>query len=290
MENNQVVVPPVQEISEVKLGSSGQQNKQPLKMIMFLLLGFLLISAGAIFGYFYRDSHLNLVGTNEVSQNNDQIIKVESTDLSTSLETYTNTKLGFTIQYPNSLNIIPVDADPKAENREYIRKCESGEIDGCGGSRSPDFRVDFQQGGEDTLFSVVVYQLPMVKYGLADLLKNTFSYGVRVADLNNISNLSSKDKLALSKENLLSTLTFIEPEKSLLCLWDTEISLGFDPVDDKEYIDDNIEGLVLISGYYVNPKSGVCEKAEYYSWLGQQDTHKPPFETQEDCRLTCSDK
>ena len=200
-------------------------------------------------------------------------------------ETYTNTKLGFYIRYPKTLKLKSVEANPKAEYREYNRKCESGEIDGCGGSRYPDFRTDFVDSNGITIFSVTVYQLPVKDYGLGDIEKDNFTYGVNIANLEETGNYSSSDKSLIEK--IPSTLAFIGPDKPLSCLWSTELGPGFDPIKDNVYIEENKNSLSLLSGYLYDESVKSCNKTSFYTWTDQKDTDAPPFKTQDECQSTC---
>jgi len=257
----------------------------------------LALAATGIFGYnYYRSSQQPAITAVPTPT------QVTQTPANTELETYSNTKLGYTIKYPKSLNIKVIEADPKAENREYIRKCESGEIEGCGGARSPDFRTDFKQGNVP-LFSVSVYQQQVLDSGLGDILRDTFTYAVSrstttenlspeelsgaITNATNVESLSIEEINFLTKENLLSQLEFIEPDAPLLCLWDVELGPGFDPEEDKEYIEEHKEDLYLHSGYYVSPLSESCESTSFYSWDTQLEKDKPPFTTENDCLNTC---
>lgn len=237
---------------------------------------------------------LNLKSDKNKSLPSPEVITQDTTSTpaqKTYLETYTDTKLGYTIKYPSSLGISIIEGTPKQDYLQYVEDCETGKIDGCGGSRYPDFRKYFMIN-DTYIFSISVYQLPVVDFGLADLVRDNFSYEIFGFNGQYDKILSSYPDLAwVTEDNLLSQFEFIEPDLPLSCLWDTTLA-GFEPDDDREYIrkyiEENKENLSLYSGYFVNPSTNKCEFTEIYAWGSEENNDIPPFSTLEECLNTCT--
>lgn len=202
----------------------------------------------------------------------------------TDWRTYSNTKYGFSIKYPQTLDLRPTEFDQKKARRDYVNKCESGEIEGCGGGRWPDFLINFILPNNNTLFSVGIYQLPVKSSGLADVENDNFSYSVRL-NPDEVDKLKSDEK-EMTKQ-ISSTLSFVAPDMPLSCLWLPDFGPGFDPIKDKDYIEQNIQNLVKLHGFYYLATSNVCKEITFYTWEGQEKTDAPPFTTSTECVLKC---
>lgn len=136
----------------------------------------------------------------------------------TPLATYRNDKFGFTLEYPREWNLVAREHDIQADAREYQQKCASGEINGCGGMRWPDYQVRFYQDGVHA-FDVNIHVIP-----LADLMngKENAGFTFVVQRVNTNPDFTTGATFAISEstnQHLQDTLAFIPTTKPLGCLW-----------------------------------------------------------------------
>lgn len=201
-------------------------------------------------------------------------------------ELYKNSKFGFFVKYPSELNLTPKEFDIKANQREYIQKCETGVYKGCGGGRWPDYKIIFTRQNGNSAFDVRIYQLP-VKQSFGGVEKDSFTFIVSTGGYFG-ENIESEPVDEQTLDLISSTLGFIKPDKPLACLWSTEGGPGFDPEKDKEYIDEWGDNLTLLFGYYFSQSKQSCQKTTFYTWKEQTDTDASPFNTLDECVSSCS--
>jgi hypothetical protein len=127
--------------------------------ILKILLAFLglvvLVTAGFGSGYWYRGKLVKPESKPTVESRGDCIKPLSAPDTS-NWKTYRNEELGFEIKYPDELSIIkPLDYSRQIKEyfSEYTRKCESGEIEGCGGGPLPIYMFKFQTFYQEKLRS-----------------------------------------------------------------------------------------------------------------------------------------
>jgi len=219
--------------------------------------------------------------------------KAKIKDTTVNWKLYKNDKFGFTIKYPSSLELYPEDYDIKKAIQEYIYKCESGIINGCGGHRWPDFVIRFYKKSGKIAFDINIHQIPLEEEDLTTYngrvfrLKDNFTI---FADTPN-SYYENVILEPLDKETIklinLSMQFYKSPQKNLTCLWSLEAAPGSDPVKDKDDIEKNKKNLILTEGYYYNWKSNLCESTSFYIWKDYVGKYSPPFKQLTDCVSAC---
>ncbi len=228
---------------------------------------------------------LVVVTQKHLSKNAEEPKKTEAPNAGILLDqTYTNKKLGFQISYPKLLKLTPKEVDIKADSREYSRKCDLNILDGCGGGRWPDFKISFLRPNSKAAFDVNVYQMPMLNYQKGGIENSNFTYYVstfRFFDEDTPVDPVDKETL----KAISSTLTFIEPLKSLGCLWSIETGKIFDTTS--EYVRTRRQDLSYLEGYYYDEVGNLCSKTSYYTWKGQEEANSLPFKDLSECHSSC---
>lgn len=190
---------------------------------------------------------------------------------------YQNNKFGFKLNYPQELNLTAQEYDIQADQREYIRRCDSGELEGCGGARWPDYEVRFYNQNDQHYFNVRIHVIPVAQFFGGKEYQN-FTYRVqRVA----YTRPEDKPQYYISestKEQIEDSLSFFTPTQPLSCLW----------LPDFIAIDTSKPGINLSSydyatGYYFNQDTSKCQLAELYYGSGPNI----PFQSMEECQQAC---
>lgn len=204
----------------------------------------------------------------------------------TNWKNYSNDKFGFSLKYPENLELTAKEINIKLNYSEYANKCKTGKIQGCGGSRWPDFKISFLRPNGKAAFDVKIYQMPVsnyfggVEHDQFTFLVQTFRFYDEKIELDPVS----PEVLA----EIETTLEFQAPKKPLICLWrHTDLGPGFDPVKDKQFIEENKKDLSQVEGYFFNNSTDNCEVEIFSTWTNQLDSDKPPFITKQDCQIIC---
>ncbi len=198
---------------------------------------------------------------------------------------YKSDKFGFTIRYPEALEVEAKEVDIKADYKKYVEKCKTGVSGGCGGGRWPDFKISFLRPSGKAAFDVDIYQLPVKEY-FGGIERDNFTYLVGAGRYSGEDiELDPVDSKTL--DAIALTLDFFEPKQPLACLWSTELGPGFNPEEDKDYIKEHSSQLVKLSGFYFNSSRNSCQNITFYTWKGQEETDKPPFSDLKGCTSSC---
>lgn len=262
------------------LSTSTTQAEQGLKKdmknsILLALAGIMLLTfvgGGAYYFKFQKGKSL-AQNQNQTTQNNTNQYGVNSQN--TDVTEYQNEKYGFKIEYPSELRVSAVDYDIQAAQREYLRKCYSGEIAGCGGSRWPDYQVRFQDGSGQTLFSVSIHVIPVAQ-NLGGKENNGFTYFVSGGRNNRGEFIQGVDESVV--KSIQESLSFIPTKIPVQCLWTPE----FIAVDVNEPgIEKNIYSQA--SGYYFDQETQSCKSIFLYHGNGPNI----PFQDMRSCTSSC---
>ena len=262
-------------------------SKKPLFLFLAIIILFFILGIFLFFIFQWRSSLEQLSKCNndlavcQYDLKNSEVSAdaVPSWQIPVEMETYQDEKLGYSIQYPKRLHLSAVDAKPKLASKAYEEACKTGKINGCGGSRYPDFQTDFKTPEGNVIFSVYVYQFPSKQYGLGDIVRDNFTYGVRLEDLSGIVSLVDRYHI----QHVLSTMDFIVPEKPLNCLWSPELSPGLTR-DQVIKLDNQTD---YISGYYFDSNTNACKKTLFYDQTNPDNVTSPPFKDIKECELSC---
>jgi len=252
-----------------------KKNLRSKSNIVLLVFGgiLFLVLVGGISYYLGVQKGRSLAQSQiETAQTN---VNQQDSDLVTSYNVYKNDKYGFEIKLPSSLKVNAIDYDIQSDQREYIRKCDSGEIDGCGGSRWPDYQVKFQDGLQQTLFTVDIHVIPVVQY-LGGKENNGFTYYVSAGQNTQGEFMPGVTETVI--DSIENSLSFISAENPVQCLWTPE----FVAVDiNRPVIDKNIYSQA--SGYYFDQKTQHCAPISLY----HGDGPNIPFQEMQSCTSTC---
>jgi hypothetical protein len=131
-------------------------SNKVLKILLAFLGLVVLVTAGFGSGYWYRGRiPPREIETKQETSGNNCAKPLLAPDTS-QWKIYRNEELGFEIKYPDELSIIkPLDYSQQIKEyfSEYTRKCESGEIEGCGGGPLPRYMFKFQTFYQEKLKS-----------------------------------------------------------------------------------------------------------------------------------------
>lgn len=193
---------------------------------------------------------------------------------------YQNDKFGFEIKYPKEWSLTAKEHDIQADYREYIRKCDSGEIDGCGGSRWPDYQLEFYNKGKN-YFNVSIHVIPLAEY-LGGKENGGFTYSVQRVNYNTNISESPTYYISESMEQMLQdSLVFITPSKPLSCLWIPDF-VGVDV--SRPRIDKSIYNMA--KAYYYDNKKNTCQTKDLY----YGDGPNIPFSSIDECQKSCIER
>lgn len=293
----------------LKLKMKHKKTKKKFSFLRFLkLLAFILIPVFVffIFNYIYVQKKMNQVlrSSNEV---NNEIIKkmsgfldeedkyrkqvmsekeaerqrIYNVDLNTSSWTvYKNDKYGFMLKYPSNLKLIPLEVDIKKNHNDYLKKCKTGVLNSCIGSRWPDFKISFFRENGKVAFDVRIYQVAEEAFG--GVVKDNFQFWVNNFHIAEEDGILEPVDIELLKQ-IAGTLDFFEPQKPLICYWSDEY-VGFNKEVDKDYIKENEDKLIEASGVFFNQQANSCWKTSYYVWKNRIEKDSPPFKNLEECQ------
>lgn len=138
------------------------------------LLSVLLLVSVFIAGFFAYQTQ-NLVKELTKLQVTPTPIATTEPDLTADWKTYTNEKYGFSIRYPNELDLNAKEVDIKSNALDYYKKCSNGTYDGCGGSEWPDYKITFFGENNIAKFDIDIWEGDMTE-PFAGKLKNNKTY------------------------------------------------------------------------------------------------------------------
>lgn len=201
---------------------------------------------------------------------------------------YVNKEYGFLIRYPDYLKPLAPKIDLYPEHQKYIEMCKSGELNGCGGGPWPDYLIAFLKQDQKVAFIIDIYGSPLKEILGTDSIENEgftflarkpfnyYKYRGKTIDIDPISDNDIK--------KITNTMTFFKPNKPLACLR-TELS-GFDPINDKKYIDENSDKLIDFTSFYFDQKNQECKTKMFYTWKDQINKASP-FDSLSSCISAC---
>lgn len=190
---------------------------------------------------------------------------------------YQNDKFGFEINYPQEWSLTAKEYDIQTDYRKYLRKCESGEIDGCGGSRWPDYQLEFYNNDKH-YFNVNIHVIPLAQY-LGGKENSGFTYSVQKINYNtNIAQTPTYYITDSMVELLQESLSFINPARPLGCLWIPDF-VGIDI--SRPGINKSIYSTA--KAYYYDNKKNSCQSEDIY----YGDGPNIPFSSIDECQKSC---
>jgi hypothetical protein len=206
------------------------------------------------------------------------IIKTDDPSIESQLTTqYKNDKFGFEIKYPQEWSLTVKEHDIQADYREYIRKCDSSEIDGCGGSRWSDYQLEFYNNGKH-YFNVSIHVIPLAQY-LGGRENDGFTYSVHKINYNtNISQTPTYYITDSMVKQLQDSMSFIKPVRPLGCLWIPDF-VGVDI--SRPGVDKSIYNTT--KAYYYDSKKSSCQTKDIY----YGDGPNIPFSSIGECQKSC---
>lgn len=198
---------------------------------------------------------------------------------------YVNEEYGFSIKYPDYLKPLAKKIDLSPEKQKYVEMCNSDELDGCGGEPWPNYLIAFQTESQSLAFLISIFNFPMnfkiggiENEGITFMIQEPYNYYKYRGGEMKIDSISDSDI-----EKITDTITFFKPNKSLACL--RTGPEGFDPINDKEYINGNSDKLIKFTSFYFDQIYQKCKVKEYYIW--KDSTGKSPFESLSSCDPAC---
>ena len=250
---------------------------------IYVILITILIGVAGYFGFHNYQLRQQLTKVQPTSsaivEDNSLSQKPTSSDTTTPLlGHYQNDKFGFKINHPQDWNITAKEYDIQADQREYQRKCSSGELDGCGGSRWPDYRVELYNQNSQHYLNVDIHVIPVAE-NLGGKEYQGFTYILYRTNYNKNPEEAPKYYVSESIDKQIeNTLTFYSPPQPLGCLW----------LPDFVSVDVNRVGIDKStynhgSGYYFNKTKKSCQNTELY----YGDHPNIPFNSLDDCQKSC---
>ena len=205
------------------------------------------------------------------------------TQTTASWKTYINYKFGFSIKYPQNLNLTSFEIFQYQNPKEFAYYINTGD------AQPPDWIIVFQNTHQKVPFLVEIYQKP-VKYVFGGIEKDGFTFIIWPPPdsyPNPVYETISNEVLA----NIQYSFSFFKPPTPLGCLWNIEGGVVFDPTNkDSEYPPNNArdkQKLTLLNGFYFDSKTNSCQQTNYLTWKGQEKEDAPPFETNFACSSMC---
>ena len=190
---------------------------------------------------------------------------------------YQNSKFGFKLNFPNDLNLTAKKYDIQAYQKEYIRKCDSGELEGCGGARWPDYQIRFYNEKNQYYFSVDIHVVPVAR-NLGGKEYQGFTFSVLRIHYTKPEEAPKYYITESTVKEIQDSLSFFTSTQPLSCLW----------LPDFIAIDTNRQSINQSSyeyaaGYYLNQNTNKCQFTEFYYGSGSN----MPFESLEKCQQIC---
>ena len=210
-------------------------------------------------------------------------------DPTISWTSYVNTAYGFTLRYPQGLDLKATPVNVEQARLVYDEFCQTHE--GCGGARWPEYVLNFETEDKMSVFMVDIYQIPM-NLKLGEKINANFTFLVREPyNIYYFQDLKDIPKRFIDTETLRrigGSIRFIKPDVPLGCLWNN----AYRPAIPGEYRTQiEFEGKVAtVSGYYFQKESNSCQKTTYDTWVYDVQTTSPPFSSLSYCESACLPK
>ncbi len=203
-----------------------------------------------------------------------------------SWNTYINTTYGFTLQYPKGLELTAIPINVEQALLVYDEFCKKQE--GCGGTRWPEFILNFETQENMSVFMVDIYQIP-VTLNVGEKVHENFTFLVRepynIYYFQELKDIPKRFIDAKTLSLIEKSMRFITPDVSLGCLWNN----AFKPALPNTYRTQvEYEGkIATVSGYYFQKNANSCRKTSYDTWIYDINTSAPPFTSINDCEAVC---
>jgi hypothetical protein len=210
-------------------------------------------------------------------------------DPTISWTTYVNTTYGFTLRYPQGLELTVKPINVEQARLVYDEFCQTHE--GCGGARWPEFVLNFETEEKMSVFMVDIYQIPM-DLKLGEKINANFTFLVRepynIYYFQELKDIPRRFVNAQTLKYIQESIRFIPPDLPLACLWNNVYKPAIPPEyrSQVEYVGK----IASISGYYFQKQSGSCMETSYDTWIYDVENTTPPFPSVSLCETTCLPK
>ncbi len=182
--------------------------------------------------------------------------------------TYINTKFGFSIKYPNYLNLL---------STEYTRG-SNPQLFNYGDIEPPNWIILLKDPKNDSI-QIGIWPQPMSEFFGSGTDHDNYTFWV-------ISKIQSSDN---TNQDILTingaiekSIQFIHPDRPLVCSW---LSNGWTQQDYLKQPDKT--KIATISGYYYDSLNQICKYYQGHTWKGQEKGDSPPFKDINSCDATC---
>ena len=200
--------------------------------------------------------------------------------------TYVNTTYGFTLRYPQGLELMTKPINVEQARLVYDEFCQTHE--GCGAARWPEYVLNFETEEKMSVFMVDIYQIP-VTFNMGEKIHDNFTFLVREPyNIYYFEELKDIPKRFIDTKTLRliqNSIRFIPPVVPLACLWND----AYKPAIPSEYrMQIEYEGKVAtVSGYYFQKESNSCQETMYDAWIYDVQNASPPFSSKSFCEEAC---
>jgi len=217
------------------------------------------------------------------------LLLVKYGDPTISWNTYVNTTYGFTLRYPQGLELTAKPINVERAYLVYEEFCQTHE--GCGGARWPEYVLNFETEEKMSVFMVDMYQIPM-QFNMGEKINDNFTFLVRepynIYYFQELKDIPKRFIDTVTLRRIAGSMRFIPPEVPLGCLWNNV----YKPAIPSEYRTTlEYEGKVAtVSGYYFQKNTDSCQKTSYDTWVYDVQNTSPPFTSQSFCESACLPK
>ena len=200
-------------------------------------------------------------------------------DPTISWKTYVNTTYGFTLRFPQWLELTTLPVNVEQARLVYEKFCQTHE--GCGATRWPEYVLNFETEEKISVFMVDIHQVPLKNDHFTYLVREPYN----IYYFQELKDIPKRFIDAKTLERIAGSIRFIPPDVPLGCLWNN----SYKPALPGTYrTTAEYEGKVAtVSGYYFQKDANTCKETSYDTWIYDTKTSAPPFSSIENCETAC---